>query len=237
MPGWLPGVPLAWLAPLPRMEQKVTSQPARLPACRMRWWRPAGTCRSTPLAARMLASWAHAASSPRGDRPAGVRLVLWGGTQQMACWRLWHMAGPLARDSGLCTAMPSLSSPPLGAHPTMRCADTCPATCPAPAHLPAVRRRFVDDPELAYVITRARQVHDFWHVIFGCHTNAFGETALKAVEFVQVGGRVAGWAGVVVPARNRAAWHGGQGRGRRPAGHAAAGCGTVQDCGCLRARP
>ncbi|EFN51290.1 hypothetical protein CHLNCDRAFT_141230 [Chlorella variabilis] len=47
--------------------------------------------------------------------------------------------------------------------------------------------RFVDDPELAYIITRARQVHDFWHVIFGCHTNAFGETALKAVEFVQTG--------------------------------------------------
>ncbi|KAL4422775.1 hypothetical protein ABPG75_008972 [Micractinium tetrahymenae] len=47
--------------------------------------------------------------------------------------------------------------------------------------------RFIDDPELAYVITRARQVHDFWHVLFGCHTNAFGEVALKAVEFVQTG--------------------------------------------------
>lgn len=47
--------------------------------------------------------------------------------------------------------------------------------------------RFIDDPELAYVITRARQVHDFWHVIFGCHTNGFGEVALKAVEFVQTG--------------------------------------------------
>ncbi|KAL4448904.1 hypothetical protein ABPG77_007621 [Micractinium sp. CCAP 211/92] len=47
--------------------------------------------------------------------------------------------------------------------------------------------RFIDDPELAYVVTRARQVHDFWHVLFGCHTNAFGEVALKAVEFVQTG--------------------------------------------------
>lgn len=54
--------------------------------------------------------------------------------------------------------------------------------------------RFVDDPELAYVVTRARQVHDFWHVLFGCHTNVFGEVALKAVEFVQVGvGGSAGW--------------------------------------------
>lgn len=47
--------------------------------------------------------------------------------------------------------------------------------------------RFVDEAELAYVITRARQVHDFWHVLFGCHTNVFGEVALKAVEFVQTG--------------------------------------------------
>jgi ubiquinone biosynthesis protein COQ4 len=39
------------------------------------------------------------------------------------------------------------------------------------------------------VITRARQVHDFWHVLFACHTNAFGEVALKALEFVQVRGQ------------------------------------------------
>jgi ubiquinone biosynthesis protein Coq4 len=44
----------------------------------------------------------------------------------------------------------------------------------------------VDDEELAYVITRAREVHDFWHVLFDCHTNVFGELALKALEFVQV---------------------------------------------------
>lgn len=48
--------------------------------------------------------------------------------------------------------------------------------------------RFVDDPELAYVITRMREVHDFWHVLFDCHTNVFGELALKALEFVQVCG-------------------------------------------------
>jgi ubiquinone biosynthesis protein COQ4 len=47
-------------------------------------------------------------------------------------------------------------------------------------------RRFVDDQELAYVITRMREVHDFWHVLFDCHTNVFGELALKALEFVQV---------------------------------------------------
>lgn len=30
------------------------------------------------------------------------------------------------------------------------------------------------------------QVHDLWHVLFGCGTNVFGELALKALEFVQV---------------------------------------------------
>ncbi len=48
--------------------------------------------------------------------------------------------------------------------------------------------RFIDDIELAYVAARAREVHDFWHVLFGCHTNVFGELALKAVELVQVPG-------------------------------------------------
>lgn len=27
--------------------------------------------------------------------------------------------------------------------------------------------RFIDDPELAYVMLRYRQVHDFWHVLSG----------------------------------------------------------------------
>lgn len=46
--------------------------------------------------------------------------------------------------------------------------------------------RFVDDAELAYVATRYRQVHDFWHVIFACNTSLLGETTLKALEFSQV---------------------------------------------------
>ena len=45
--------------------------------------------------------------------------------------------------------------------------------------------RFLDDEELAYVAQRSREIHDFWHVLFGCHTNVFGELTLKAVEFVQ----------------------------------------------------
>ena len=47
--------------------------------------------------------------------------------------------------------------------------------------------RFIADPELAYVALRARQVHDFWHVLFDCPTTVLGELAIKAVEFVQAG--------------------------------------------------
>eukprot|EP00798_Chlamydomonas_sp_ICE-L_P024454 gene24453-10054_t len=47
--------------------------------------------------------------------------------------------------------------------------------------------RFVDDEELAYVLTRMREVHDFWHVLFDCQTNVFGEIAVKSMEFVQTG--------------------------------------------------
>ncbi|KAK9865652.1 hypothetical protein WJX84_009450 [Apatococcus fuscideae] len=47
--------------------------------------------------------------------------------------------------------------------------------------------RFIADPELAYVALRARQVHDFWHVLFACPTTVLGELAVKAVEFVQTG--------------------------------------------------
>lgn len=47
--------------------------------------------------------------------------------------------------------------------------------------------RFLDDEELAYVALRVRQVHDLWHVLFGCGTNALGELALKAFEFSHTG--------------------------------------------------
>lgn len=47
--------------------------------------------------------------------------------------------------------------------------------------------RFIEDEELAYVAARSREVHDFWHVLFGCPTTVLGELSLKAVEFVQVG--------------------------------------------------
>ena len=54
-------------------------------------------------------------------------------------------------------------------------------------HAPSLR--FVDDEELAYVLTRMREVHDFWHVLFECDTSVMSELAVKALEFVQVGNR------------------------------------------------
>jgi ubiquinone biosynthesis protein COQ4 len=62
--------------------------------------------------------------------------------------------------------------------------------CPGYVNRAAVvSLRFVADEELAYIICRMREVHDLWHVLFGCHTNVFGELALKAMEFVQVSER------------------------------------------------
>lgn len=46
--------------------------------------------------------------------------------------------------------------------------------------------RFMETEELAYVAMRAREVHDFWHTLFGLPTNLMGETALKVVEFEQM---------------------------------------------------
>lgn len=46
--------------------------------------------------------------------------------------------------------------------------------------------RFMDSHELAYVATRAREVHDFWHVLFKLPTNLIGESALKMLEFQQI---------------------------------------------------
>jgi len=55
----------------------------------------------------------------------------------------------------------------------------------APDDRPPVR--FVDDEELAYVARRAREVHDFWHVLLGCPTTVLGELALKSLEASQTG--------------------------------------------------
>lgn len=47
--------------------------------------------------------------------------------------------------------------------------------------------RFMDSEDLAYIATRAREAHDFWHVLFDLPTSVMGELALKMVEFHQTG--------------------------------------------------
>jgi len=47
--------------------------------------------------------------------------------------------------------------------------------------------RFIDDEEVAYVAQRAREVHDFWHTLFGVNTTVLGELTLKWLEMVQTG--------------------------------------------------
>ena len=47
--------------------------------------------------------------------------------------------------------------------------------------------RFLDEAELAYIMTRYREVHDFWHILFGMETTVVGEIGLKWVELLQTG--------------------------------------------------
>jgi len=54
-----------------------------------------------------------------------------------------------------------------------------------PFNRPTVR--LVDDPTLAYVMQRYREVHDFWHVLSGFETTVEAEVALKWFEFFQTG--------------------------------------------------
>lgn len=44
----------------------------------------------------------------------------------------------------------------------------------------------VSDPRTSYVIQRARQTHDLWHVVTGHDTNPAGEVALQAFTFGQL---------------------------------------------------
>lgn len=56
--------------------------------------------------------------------------------------------------------------------------------------------QFVDDPDLAYVMTRYRQVHDLWHVIYALPPSLLGEVALKWLEVVQTGLPMCGLAAI-----------------------------------------
>ncbi|TFK92696.1 ubiquinone biosynthesis protein COQ4 mitochondrial [Polyporus arcularius HHB13444] len=46
---------------------------------------------------------------------------------------------------------------------------------------------YVDDPELAYVMQRYRECHDFYHCILGMPVNVVAELAVKFFEFANLG--------------------------------------------------
>lgn len=56
--------------------------------------------------------------------------------------------------------------------------------------------RFAEDADLAYILVRYRQVHDFWHVLSDLPPTVLGEVALKCVEYQVTGLPVALMSGV-----------------------------------------
>jgi ubiquinone biosynthesis protein COQ4 len=55
--------------------------------------------------------------------------------------------------------------------------------------------------ELAYILQRYREVHDFWHVLAGLPPSVLGETAVKWLEMVHTGLPAAALSALVAPAR------------------------------------
>jgi len=47
--------------------------------------------------------------------------------------------------------------------------------------------RFIEDPELAYVMQRYREIHDLVHAVTGQPTNMLGEVVVKWIEAIQTG--------------------------------------------------
>ena len=63
--------------------------------------------------------------------------------------------------------------------------------------------RYMTDPDLAYVMVRYRQVHDFWHVLCDMPISVLGEIALKWFEWRAMGMMVpsAALSGLIGPLR------------------------------------
>ena len=47
--------------------------------------------------------------------------------------------------------------------------------------------KYIGDDELAYIMLRYRQVHDFWHVLLGLPITVQAELAVKWFEWIQMG--------------------------------------------------
>ena len=63
----------------------------------------------------------------------------------------------------------------------------------------------MDDADLAYVMTRYRQVHDLWHVLYGLPPSLLGEVAFKWLEAAQTGLPMAAMGAAVGGLRHKAA--------------------------------
>lgn len=61
--------------------------------------------------------------------------------------------------------------------------------------------QYIEDPELAFVMQRYREVHDFWHVLSGLPPSVLGETAVKWLEMVQTGLPMTAMSALVAPLR------------------------------------
>ena len=65
--------------------------------------------------------------------------------------------------------------------------------------------QYIDDPELAYIMQRFRELHDFWHVLFDLPPTELGELALKYVELMHTALPVCALSTVVGPLRLKSA--------------------------------
>mmetsp|Transcript_6074 Transcript_6074/g.8992 ORF Transcript_6074/g.8992 Transcript_6074/m.8992 type:complete len:234 (-) Transcript_6074:911-1612(-) len=59
----------------------------------------------------------------------------------------------------------------------------------------------VDDEELAYILLRYRQVHDYWHVLCDLPPSLLGELALKWFELFQTGLPLCAFSAIAGPIR------------------------------------
>jgi ubiquinone biosynthesis protein COQ4 len=74
-----------------------------------------------------------------------------------------------------------------------------------PSHRGGAQVHYIDDPELAYVMQRYRECHDFYHCIVNLPVSVDAEIAVKYFEFANLGLPLAAFSAMFGPLRlNRA---------------------------------
>ncbi|KAI9225022.1 ubiquinone biosynthesis protein Coq4, partial [Blastocladiella britannica] len=127
----------------------------------------------------------------RGDMVAAVGETL--GTPALRRMRVQMLSDPVGRQ--LLRDRPEITSASL---PVDRLAALAPTTFGGAYYHNFMARhgydadgrspvQFVDSAELAWIVLRYRQVHDFWHTLTGIPPTVEGELALKMFEYVQTG--------------------------------------------------